>query len=96
VTNNLTSDVGTNYPLNLVADEADGSHRRHPVFDFQHPVCQRRLWSYHEMWSWRVTIMLHVTQQRDGLKRFPETLRIREKYVQYRNWSIYNKSNVLC
>ena len=68
------SDVWRNYPLNLVTNEADGTHRRTPAFDFWHPVCECRLGRNDKMWPRSLSIVLHVTHQRDGLQCFAETL----------------------
>ena len=59
----------TSYPLHLVSNETVGAHAWHPAFDLGHPVGERRLGSNDQVWSWRVSIVLHVAQERHGLQR---------------------------
>lgn len=62
------------YPLISVSNQADCTERGHPSLELVHPVVEGGFGHQHHMRAGDVSVVLHVTQQGDGLQSFPQTL----------------------
>lgn len=59
---------GAAYPLISVSNQADCTQRRHPSLEFIHPVVEGGLGNQYHVGTRNISVVLHVTQQSDGLQ----------------------------
>lgn len=59
---------GAAYPLISVSNQADCTQRRYPSLEFIHPVVEGGLGNQHHVGTWNISVVLHVTQQSNGLQ----------------------------
>lgn len=59
---------GAAYPLISVSNQTDCTQRRYPSLEFIHPVVEGGLGNQHHVGTWNISVVLHVTQQSNGLQ----------------------------
>lgn len=71
----------TAYPLISVSYQADCAEGRHPSLELIHPVVESGLGHQNHVRTGDVSVVLHITQQRDGLQSLPQTLCVQDAVV---------------
>lgn len=80
------------HPLFSVTDKTDSLQGGHPALELIHPVVQRWLGHQNHVRPWNAAVVLHVTQQRNGLKSLSQTLVVPRKLEWKKGNGIFNHS----
>lgn len=74
---NYSTSLDTAYSLVSVSDQTDCTERRHPSLKLVHPVVEGGLGDQNHVGTGDVSVVLHVTQQGNGLESLSQTLGVK-------------------